>query len=180
MEINVLTAPGLYGSGPQHWQSVWEKLPGYKRIEQGNWNEPVMSEWVHTIETAVAEAGPDVVIVAHSLGCIALAHWAQQTKLRIRGALLVAPADTERQAFPKEATGFAPIPLSTLPFKSIVVSSTNDEFASPQRTVTFANAWGSRFVNAGDKGHINAESNLGEWSAGQSLVDELVRNWHTL
>lgn len=180
MQINVLTAPGINGSGPQHWQSVWEKMPGYKRIEQQNWNEPVMSEWVHTIETAVAEAGPDVVIVAHSLGCIALAHWAQQTKLHIRGALLVAPPDTERQTFPKEATGFAPVPLAPLPFKSIVVSSTNDEYASPQRAVSFAKAWGSRFVNAGDLGHINAESNLGEWSAGQSLVDELVRNWRTL
>jgi len=92
----------------------------------------------------------------------------------------VAPADTERQAFPKEATGFAPIPMRTLPFRSIVVSSTNDEFASLQRALTFANAWGSRFVNAGEKGHINADSNLGEWTVGQSLVDELVRNWHTL
>lgn len=180
MEVNVLTAPGLNGSGPLHWQSIWEKTSGYKRIDQQNWDAPVMAEWVKTIEDAVAEAGPDVVIAAHSLGCIALAYWAQQTKLRIKGALLVAPADTERPGFPPVARGFAPIPLTPLPFKSIVVSSTNDEYASLERAKSFANAWGSRFVNAGPTGHINADSDLGEWPKGQVLLTELVRDWETL
>ena len=179
-EVQVLTAPGLYGSGPEHWQTVWEKLPGFKRIEQKNWDHPVLADWVNTIEAAVAEAGPDVVIAAHSLGCIALLHWARQTKLKIRGALLVAPADAERPAFPEVAKGFAPIPMLPLPFRSIVVSSTNDQFATLQRSKTFANAWGSRFVNAGEVGHINADSKLGDWTGGQWLVEELVRNWETL
>lgn len=180
MEVKVLTAPGLHGSGPLHWQSIWEKTSGVKRIDQQNWDAPVMAEWVKTIEEAVAAAGPDVVIAAHSLGCIALAYWAQQTKLSIKGALLVAPADTERPGFPAEARGFAPIPLAPLPFKSIVVSSTNDEYASLERARSFADAWGSRFVNAGPKGHINADSNLGDWPTGQVLLGELVRNWETL
>lgn len=179
-DVQVLTAPGLYGSGPNHWQTLWEKMPGYKRIEQENWDTPDLADWINRIEAAVAEAGPDVVIAAHSLGCLALAHWAKQTHLRIRGALLVAPADAERPAFPKAAASFAPVPLEPLPFKSIVVSSTNDEYASLQRAQTFADAWGSRFVNAGEKGHINADSNLGEWPTGQVLVEELVRNWGSL
>lgn len=180
MEVNVLTVPGLHGSGPQHWQTIWEKMPGYKRIEQQSWDTPVLKDWIRTIEDAVTEAGPDVVLAAHSLGCIALLHWAGQTRLHIRGALLVAPADAERPDFPEAAKGFAPIPMKPLPFKSIVVSSTNDEYASFQRAQDFARAWSSRFVNAGEAGHINADSNLGEWPMGQRLVKELVMNWQTL
>ena len=92
----------------------------------------------------------------------------------------MAPPDAERPTFPSVAQEFAPIPMQPLPFKSIVVSSTNDEYASLQRAQIFADAWGSRFVNAGEKGHINANSNLGEWPNGQVLVEELVRNWGTL
>jgi hypothetical protein len=33
--------------------------------------------------------------------------------------------------------------------------------------------WGSRFVDAGTLGHINAESGLGEWPQGQSLLERL-------
>lgn len=179
-EVQVLTAPGLNGSGPQHWQTIWEHLPGVKRIEQNNWDQPELNDWINSIEDAVSKAGPDVVIAAHSLGCLALAHWAQHTKLKIRGALLVAPPDADRTDFPLVAKSFAPAPSEPLPFRSIVVSSTNDQYATLQRQKTYANAWGSRFVNLGEAGHINAESNLGEWENGQTLVEELVRNWETL
>jgi predicted alpha/beta hydrolase family esterase len=181
MEIQVLTAPGLGGSGPLHWQSLWEATePGFVRINQPNWDAPVCSQWVNSIEQAVAKAGPQVVIAAHSLACIAVAFWAQQTQLTIRGALLVAPADTERPSFPLSATGFKPIPLQTLSFNSIVVSSTNDEYTTPERSALFAQSWGSRFVNTGNKGHINAASNLGDWEQGKKLLKELLHNWQTL
>lgn len=180
MEGKVLTVPGLYGSGPLHWQSIWEAMYGYRRIEQQNWDAPVCADWVRNIEAAVAETGPDVVLAAHSLGCIAVAYWAAQTQLKIKSALLVAPADTERPGFPPEATGFSPVPLQYLPFNSIVVCSTNDEFISLQRAQHFAKAWGSRFVNAGNKGHINALSDLGDWPGGHRLITELRHSWHTL
>jgi predicted alpha/beta hydrolase family esterase len=181
METKVLTAPGLSSSGPLHWQTLWERsIPGTLRIEQDNWDAPECKQWVAQIEKAVAKAGPEVVIAAHSLGCIALVHWAQQTRLTITGALLVAPADAERPGFPAVAVGFAPIPLLKLPFESIIVASTNDEYCSLERAVFFAHHWGSRFVNAGAKGHINATSQLGEWSEGKDLLKELVQNWPTL
>ncbi|MDQ0107284.1 hypothetical protein SAMN05660909_01021 [Chitinophaga terrae (ex Kim and Jung 2007)] len=181
MELQVLTLPGLNGSGPVHWQTIWENiLPGVARVEQSDWNQPVCSEWVATLEENVAAAGPQVVIAAHSLGCVTLAHWAAQTKLKIRGALLVAPADAERPGFPEAAKGFAPIPLLKLPFASIVVASTNDPYCQLERAVWFASQWGGRFVNVGAKGHINSESGLGEWREGQHLLQELVHNWPTL
>ena len=181
MDTKILTLPGLNGSGPFHWQTVWEQtLPNIKRIEQANWNQPVCNEWVATIEKAIAAAGPEVVIAAHSLGCLALAYWAAQTKLKIRAALLVAPADSERAGFPKEATGFSPIPLKPLPFESIVVASNNDPYCTLERAIFFAGKWKSRFVNAGAKGHINSESDLKEWQEGQYLLQELIHNWPTL
>jgi predicted alpha/beta hydrolase family esterase len=180
METSVLTAPGLGSSGPLHWQTLWEQQPGIHRIEQQNWDAPVCADWVAQIERDVAAAGPQVVVVAHSLACIALVHWAAQTRLKIRGALLVAPADAERPGFPETAIGFSPIPLQPLPFKSIVVSSTNDEYTTLERARYFANAWGSRFVNTGPKGHINASSGLGDWPEGQKLLKELLHTWNTL
>ncbi|WP_143308836.1 RBBP9/YdeN family alpha/beta hydrolase [Chitinophaga vietnamensis] len=181
MEISVLTAPGLDGSGPSHWQSLWEQaIPGTKRIEQRSWSAPVCADWVAQIEEDVKAAGPQVVIAAHSLACMAVAHWARQTRLHITGALLVAPADAERADFPKVATGFSPVPMIKLPFRNIVVASTNDPYCSIARSKQFAQSWGSRFVNLGAKGHINADSGLGEWPEGQKLLHELVRNWPTL
>ncbi len=180
MEIKVLTAPGLGSSGPSHWQTIWEQEPGVIRIEQQNWDAPVCADWVARIEAEVSEAGPQVVIVAHSLACLALVHWAAQTRLRIRGALLVAPPDTEQATFPAEAIGFSPVPMQPLPFKSIVVSSTNDHYTTLERAQYMAQAWGSRFVNSGAKGHINADSGLGEWADGKKLLKELLQDWRTL
>ncbi|CAL1517530.1 alpha/beta fold hydrolase [Chitinophaga sp. MM2321] len=181
MEIKVLTAPGLGSSGPLHWQTLWEQsIPGTQRIEQHDWDAPVCAQWVTAIEEAVAKAGPRVVIAAHSLACIALVHWARQTKLSITGALLVAPADAERTDFPAVASGFTPIPLNKLPFKSIVVASTNDEYCTAERAAFFAAHWGSRYVKMGPKGHINADSGLRDWAKGQKLLKELVQDWPTL
>ncbi|MFY0255030.1 RBBP9/YdeN family alpha/beta hydrolase [Chitinophaga sp. 30R24] len=181
MEIKVLTLPGLRGSGPLHWQTKWEtSLTGIQRIEQSDWDAPVCANWIKKIEQAVKIAGPQVVIAAHSLGCVALAHWAQQSSTPITGALLVAPADAEQPDFPPETKGFTPIPLTLLPFKSIVVASTNDDYCTLERALFFAERWGSRFVNAGAKGHINSDSAVGDWPEGQTLLKELVQNWATL
>jgi len=175
MAIHLLTAPGLGSSGPQHWQTLWEQLiPATKRIEQTSWDAPVCAAWVAQIEKEVAAAGPQVVIAAHSLACIAVAHWAAHTKRSIAGALLVAPADVERPGFPPEATGFAPVPKDRLPFRTIVAASTNDEYCTLDRATYFAATWGSRFVNMGAKGHLNAQSDLGEWPEGLQLLRELL------
>jgi predicted alpha/beta hydrolase family esterase len=171
----ILIAPGLGSSGPIHWQTIWEEQnPEFKRIEQKDWSSPLRQDWVEKIETEVKEAGENVIIVAHSLACIATVFWAQKTLKKIKGALLVAPPDTERPDFPKEARGFAPIPLDKLPFYSIVVASTDDEYITTERCKLLADSWGSKFINIGAKGHINSASNLGDWEEGKSILDELL------
>jgi len=174
MSTTILTAPGLGSSGPTHWQTQWEQQYGYRRVQQHDWDHPVCTDWVQALEAAVAAAGPQVVLVAHSLACATVAHWAATTRHQLQGVLLVAPADVDRPDFPPEVVGFAPMPLARLPFPSIVVASTDDEYVSLTRAQQFAAAWGSRFVNVGALGHLNSESGLGLWPQGHQLLRELL------
>jgi predicted alpha/beta hydrolase family esterase len=171
----VLILPGLYDSGPDHWQSYWERsLPDVARVNQRDWNTPDRKEWVATLERAVAEHGADVVLVGHSTGCALIAFWAASTSHSVRGALIVGPSDTEAESYPKGPTGWTPMPMARLPFPSIVVASTDDEYVTIERAQSFASAWGSSFVNIGPAGHINSASGLGEWELGRELLAELV------
>ncbi|GAB3575488.1 RBBP9/YdeN family alpha/beta hydrolase [Hymenobacter daeguensis] len=172
----VFIIPGLGSSGPGHWQTWLEGIhPEFRRIEQREWDAPDRAEWVERIEQAlVGEDLSRVVLVAHSLGCATVAHWAGQYGHRIKGALLVAPSDVETAhyaAFP--TTGFAPMPLARLPFPSKLVMSRNDEWTTPARARQFADAWGSKLVDVGAAGHINTASGHGPWPAGL----ELLRGW---
>ncbi|GAA1236326.1 alpha/beta hydrolase [Kitasatospora nipponensis] len=170
----VLLLPGYQNSGPQHWQSHWERLhPQYLRVEQADWDFPLVEDWVATLHKAVvAQPGP-VVLVAHSLGCVTVAHWAARHGLPVHGALLVAPADIDTVEI-DELTNFRPIPLEPLPFPSIVVASSDDPYASIERSRLLADRWGSRLVEAGAHGHLNSDSGMGDWPAGQELLRELI------
>ena len=74
---NVLLLPGWQNSGPAHWQTLWEGArPDTSRIDLGMWDRPHRNSWVTKIDQAVAGARAPVILVAHSLGCIATAWWA--------------------------------------------------------------------------------------------------------
>ena len=174
MKPPVLVVPGWGDSGPEHWQSLWEKTnPDFRRVAQRDWLYPICSEWVQTLRGAIDAAGAPVVLVAHSLGCLAVAHCARDATLPIHGALLVVPPDVERPDFPPTIEGFAPIPRARLPFPSIVVASRDDPFSELARAQALATVWGSRFVDVGAHGHINADAGFGPWPLGERLLDEL-------
>ena len=172
---SILILPGIHGAGPEHWQTRWqERLARTRRVEQQDWDHPVCGVWVAALEAAVRSSEPHVVLVAHSLACLQLAHWAASTRCRVRGALLVAVPDPDGAAFPPEAVGFSPVPLARFAFPSIVVASGNDPYGSIDHARRCAAAWGSRLVEIGAAGHINAGSGLGDWSQGQTLLEEFV------
>lgn len=176
METIYLTVPGVTNSSSGHWQSLWEKeFPEkFRRIEQANWDTPVCDDWTAKIEAEVQKESPEtIVLVAHSLGCTAVVQWSKRFGTRIKGALLVAPSDCEAPSYTFDTKGFAPIPLGKLPFKSLVVASTDDEYISLTRARQFAEAWGSEFVNVGAKGHINANAGFGKWQEGLELLKKL-------
>jgi hypothetical protein len=79
-----------------------------------------------------------------------------------------------RADFPKEAVGFKPVPMTPLPFPSILVASANDPYSPGDFAWRRARAWKSRFVSIGPAGHINSASNLGEWPVGMALLEELI------
>ncbi len=119
----------------------------------------------------------DVVLVAHSLGCILVAAWAahSQNTHRVKAALLVAPADVERQEMQSMLHSWSPIVRTRLPFAAVVATSRNDPFCSFMRASALAHTWGARLVDCGMAGHINAESNLGDWPEGFALLQELMK-----
>ena len=172
---NYFIVPGLGNSGPEHWQTYFEKSgPNFQRINQQEWDAPVCNDWIATIEKAIENFDPlTIVLIGHSLGCIAIAHWAKTYKRQIKGALLVAPSDIENPQYTFPAKGFDPIPLEIISFKTIVVASEDDPWVSFERAKHFAKSWGSEFVNIGKAGHINASSGFGEWLPGLSILKEL-------
>lgn len=172
----VLILPGLYNSGPDHWQSRWESAhPAFRRVMQDDWERPSCADWVARLDAAIRDT-PDAVLVAHSSSCALVAHWvAGGGSGRVRGALLVAPSDIEAASYPAGPTGFAPMPLRRLPFPSVLVASTDDPYVTLTRARTFADEWGSRLVTVGDAGHINSQSGLGDWPTGFTLLEELRR-----
>jgi uncharacterized protein len=174
MSAPVLIVPGWGDSGPGHWQTLWERAnPDFRRVVQRDWLSPVCTEWVEVLRRDVRAVGRPVVLVAHSLGCLAIAHAVRAEALPIHGALLVVPPDVEHPEFPPVSEGFAPIPREPLPFPSIVVASRNDQFAEFERTRALAAAWGARLVDAGKSGHLNTDAGFGPWTSGETLLAEL-------
>lgn len=174
--VDVLILPGWNNSGPEHWQTLWEnEHPEFKRVVQKDWVNVCLEDWLAALDQAISQSGKPVVLVAHSLGCILVAHWAKLGHHGVNAALLVAPADAENhETCPRETWSFGPIPLQPLPFKSIVVASDDDPYCKLSRAKHFAECWGSEFINIGAQGHINSASNLGSWPEGQKLLAQLL------
>lgn len=168
----IIIVPGWRDSGPGHWQSLWaDTLAGAQRTQQDDWMTPSRQAWVGTLTRQILQANGPVVIAAHSLGCIATAHLPPQAAARIHGALLVAPADPERRGV---LADFAPVPYQPLPYRSIVVASSNDPFCPVRTAGAYARAWGSEFVRLQNAGHINTEAGFGPWPLGLALLQSLV------
>ncbi|MDR7102858.1 alpha/beta hydrolase [Croceicoccus sp. BE223] len=175
----VLIVPGLNDSGPHHWQTLWEQELSYcRRVQLGMWDNPHRNTWVNQINLAIHKAAGPVILVAHSLACHALAWWAEYERPAygnpVVGALLVAPPDVESAHVDERLKRFAPLVERRLPFRSILAASRNDPYASFGLAKRFARKWGSRLVDAGPIGHINAESGIADWPYGKYLLDHLV------
>jgi predicted alpha/beta hydrolase family esterase len=179
-DVDILIVPGWSSSGPDHWQTRWERnLKTARRVDQEDWFRPDKDKWVGKIISAVAAATRPAVLVAHSVGVPAVVHAAQKMPSGlVAGAFLVAPADVENAAgWPDTQghiwkgagngeAGFVPVPREKLTFPSALVASATDPYCSLERAAEFAGQWGSRLIEAGDAGHINAESGHGPWPDG--------------
>ncbi|MGH8491547.1 MAG: alpha/beta hydrolase [Moraxellaceae bacterium] len=177
-DVDVLVLPGWKNSGPAHWQSHWEdKFPEWQRVQQASWSQPQKADWIATLDEYIAASPRRVLLIAHSLGCISVAHWAAQTQHpeKVAAALLVAPADVERATVASPLRSFAPIPCEVLPFPSLLIGSDNDPACNAWRACDFAQSWGSQFHLLSGAGHINADSRLGDWEEGLDLLNDWLK-----
>jgi uncharacterized protein len=177
-DASILIIPGFGDSGPGHWQSRWEsKLPSATRVNQPDWNRADRAQWAGAIANAVDRADKPVVLVAHSIGVAAVAHAAHMFTKPVAGAFLVGLSDWNREELlPGVPHDFAPIPRNPLAFTSWLIASRNDPWCNYEVAEGFANAWGSKLIDAGESGHINIESGHGPWPEGLMSFASFMRN----
>ena len=172
-----LLLPGWQNSGPTHWQSLWQTSGGFHRLQQDDWWWPRRGDWMARLEDELLADQRPAVLVAHSLGCHLVAAWAghSQHTARVSAALLVAPPDLLQEGTPPQLHNWLPIGNRVLPFASTAVLSADDPFCGLARGREMAQAWGSEVVTLPAAGHINGDSGLGDWPAGQALLRALVQ-----
>lgn len=189
MSARIFSLPGWHGSSLTHWQTQWERRHGLQRVEQDDWQWPRRGDWMMRLEEtlladAAVSAAQPAVLVAHSLGCHLVAAWAahsQHTAL-VQAALLVAPPDIDGMAepgwiggdFPPQMATWRPVARQRLPFRSLVVGSTNDVYATPEGAAKLAADWGAQWLQIGALGHINGNSGLGAWPQGWAMLQQLM------
>lgn len=177
MKPKILILTGLGDSGENHWQSYWlRKFENSTKLIQDNWNEPQLKNWQTNLNETILKLDTPTILVAHSVAVLLVVHWTSaNNNPNIIGALLVAPADVDSpEHTPDIIRNFSPIPKLKLRFPSIVISSENDPYISIERAEYLAKKWGSDFINIGQKGHINSESNLEYWEEGQLILQQLI------
>ena len=179
--LNTVFVPGYQNSFNGHWQEIWcnqfndssESENSYW-VEQNDWQNPHCVDWVEALNSLVQSLEGPVLFVTHSLGGSTVVEWSNKYTANIVGAFIVAVPDVHDANLPKAISGYQALPLTTLPFPSIVLASTDDPYCKIDRAAYFAEAWGSQFVNMGDLGHINVESNINEWPEGKTLLNQFM------
>jgi predicted alpha/beta hydrolase family esterase len=182
----ILIVPGLRDHVEAHWQTqlaadLQDRGRSVRAVPPMGRADLDCKTRVAAIEReAQAIEGP-LILVAHSGGCVMVAHWARHTGRAVQGALLAVPPDFE-EAMPEgypalqdlEAGGWLPVPRIPLPFPSIVAASRDDPLGRYERIATLAGCWGSCLVDLGAVGHLNPASGFGPWPRAEALIAELT------
>lgn len=188
MTPTVLIVPGLRDHVEAHWQTLLAaQLPQVRTVPPMGREDLDCSKRLQAIEAAMAAIAGPVVLVAHSGGCVMVAHWAHTSAHahRVVGALLATPPDFERpmpEGYPTladlQASGWLPVPRQPLPFRSLVATSDNDPLATRERVLELARDWGSETLDLGAVGHLNPASGYGPWPMAKALIERLAASPH--
>ncbi|MGV1761598.1 alpha/beta fold hydrolase [Rhizobium sp. P44RR-XXIV] len=169
---DIIMLPGLGGSDGDHWQTLWERQdPRMRRFQPSSWDKPILTDWIEALDREIAGSQTPPILIAHSLACQLISHWAPLQKRPILGVFLVAPPEPTGEVYLAEAGSFANPPRQRLPFSSMLVASTDDPYGPYDYARDSAEIWGSAFVDAGPLGHINSASGLGDWPDGKALFE---------
>lgn len=184
-DVTVLLVPGLRDHVDEHWQTLLaNRLVHVHSVPPMGRENLDCAQRVAAIERAAGAIAGPIVLIAHSGGCIMVAHWARTTAhaARIRGCLLATPPDFEQPMPPGYPTiemlragGWLPVPCERLPFRSLVALSQNDPLGACDRVLELADDWGSETLDLGQVGHLNPASGYGDWPLADTLIQQLSR-----
>ena len=180
----VLIVPGLRDHVSEHWQTLLAaRLPRVRTVPPMGREDLNCADRVTAIEREIAAIKGAIVIVAHSGGCVMVAHWASITRHAdtVCGALLATPPDFDSPmpaGYPSldalRAGGWLRVPRERLPFRCLVAMSRNDPLGEYGRVGELASAWGSVTVDLGNVGHLNPASGFGAWPMAEALIQRLT------
>lgn len=184
-----LTVPGLHGSGADHWQTWAEReIPNCRRVQGIDFEQPVVAAWADAIRQDIRQVPGDVILLAHSFGCLASVLAVADHDTKVSAVVLVAPASPKRfgpSGLLEQGKGSslvpsahvdltACLPLTPLPIPGVLLGSENDPWMTSEDASHWAHIWGLKWVSLGNAGHVNTASGYGRWPAVARLV-ELLR-----
>lgn len=178
-KYQLLHVPGIGDSGETHWHTNWEKsFPKIKRINQKNWDLPNKGEWVDSLEASIQKCNKKpIILISHSLGGGAIIHANELNKLSgVKGILMVALPDIEREDFPKECSGFVPMPKTKLSIPAVMISSENDEWCDIEVAKKWAATLQIPIINIGKKKHICGEEEFKTWEEGKKMLVDFLNS----
>jgi len=171
--IHTVIVPGVGGSEHTHWQSwLQRQLMSCSRVQQKDWNDPVLETWISEFVNTVAPIQGKIQIVAHSFGCLTtVAALAQHPELnqKIKNLILVAPANPARfgeagfardsqQDYQDYQDYFHQLKIEV---PTTLLISENDPWLNFEDAQCLAQAWKLNPINLGQVGHINVASGFG-------------------
>ena len=172
-KYQLLNVPGIGDSGETHWHTNWERsFPEIKRVTQEDWENPDRDAWVNNLDSYIQESNEKpIVLISHSLGGGAVIHADLLNKLNaVKAVFIVALPDIERDNFPKECSGFVPMPKTELSIPGIMISSENDEWCDIEVAEKWSNQLGIPIINIGKKEHICQAEEFETWEEGKELL----------
>lgn len=167
-----LIVPGLYGSTGEHWQKWWSQTDGNAiLVDLPSPQRPIREVWEAALAAQIL-AHPNSVLIGHSLGASLIARMLPRwPALKVRAAMLVAPADT---AGSEKLHRFGPVSTRPLGVPAVVVASRNDPWMDFSKSRDLAAQWGADLIDMGFAGHINTASGYGPWPGGKVIRDNLL------
>lgn len=183
MKPTALFVPGLRDHIEDHWQThAARAIPGSVTVPPLEVDRLSLAARVAALDAALRAIEGEVILAAHSAGCLMVAKWAMRPTGQVCGALLATPADVETPLPAGYPTleqlsdgGWLPIAREPLPFPTKVIASRNDPLARFERVAALADCWEAELVDAGEVGHLNPAAGYGPWADALPLIEGPMR-----